>query len=279
MKKFLPIGALLPDGLMNIGMSLACFYPKVPEDVISVAQEIGIKQCEIFINTFCEIEPDYLYAIRQRCDDAGIEVYSVHPFTSGMENYLFFMPYQRRIDDAKRLYRRYADAAGILGAKVVNIHGDRGLALENYEKYRACLLPLIELQRETGIYYAFENVYYNSVNHPEVISRLRQDLPDIRFTFDIKQAHKGGQNPYDVLEAMGSSIINFHINDFDDEHVCLLPGEGKTDYRRIFSALRSYSYDGPALIEVYKSNFEDINQMKRAKNYLEQNFCLQNDEG
>ncbi len=261
---------------MNIGISLACFYPKVPEEVVSIANEIGVKQCEIFLNTLSEIDTDYLYFLRKKCDEAGIEVYSIHPFTSAIENYLFFMPYQRRIDDAKKFYRQYADAAHILGAKVINIHGDRGLALEDYEGFRSCLSPLLELQAETGIIYSLENVYFNSVNHPEVISKLRYDLPEIRFTFDIKQAHKGGQDPYAVLEAMGSSIVNFHINDFNDEHICLLPGEGEMDYRRIFSMLNLVSYDGPALIEVYKNNFDDIDQMKKSKNYLEKEFMLAN---
>ena len=259
---------------MKIGMSLACFYPREPENVVSTAAELGIDQCEVFLNTFSELEPRYLHSLRETCDQAGIRVYSVHPFTSAIENYFFFSPYPRRIADAKELYRRYAVAAEILGAGIVNIHGDRGLGLENYDQYVDCLKPLLALQDETGIIFSLENVFYNSVNHPEFAAKLRQGVRDVRFTFDVKQANKGNQDPYDVLNAMGNAIVNFHANDYDGEHICLLPGQGVMDYKIVFSQLKSFGYNGPALIEVYRYNFDDPTEIAKAKHHLENELML-----
>ncbi|MBQ7089938.1 MAG: sugar phosphate isomerase/epimerase, partial [Clostridia bacterium] len=236
---------------MQVGMSLACFYPLEPEKAVEKAAEIGIDVCEIFLNTWSEMDVAYLQALRQECDRCGIRVYSVHPFTSAFENYLFFSPYPRRIADAERLYRQYADAAKILGAEVISIHGDRGLGLDDMDAYLRCIEPLLKLQDETGIAYAMENVYFNSVNDPEFVSKLRQRQPNVRFTFDIKQAFKGGRSAYDVATAMGNAIVNFHVNDRDEHHICMLPGQGDVDYLRLAHILEQANYKGPALIEVY----------------------------
>ena len=259
---------------MEVGMSLACLYPLEPERVIPQAASIGVRTCEIFLNTFSELDRHYLQMLRQSCDQQGLCVHSVHPFTSSMENYLFFSPYPRRIRDGVELYRRYADAAKILGASVVNIHGDRGLGLEDFESYVNCLEPLRRLQDETGITFALENVYFNSVDHPEFTARLHQCVPDIRFTFDIKQAVKGGQDPYAVAEAMGNAIVNFHVNDCDPDHVCMLPGQGMIDYDRIYTILSRNGYAGPALIEVYRKNFEQVGEIAQSKKFLEGKFML-----
>ncbi len=257
-------------------MSLGCFYPMEPELAVEEAAAFGIRVCEVFLNTYSELEPAYLHALRESCDRHGIRVYSIHPFTSFLENYLFFAPYPRRIADSMVFYRRYADAAKILGAQVINIHGDRGIGLENPEYYAELIQPLLKLQDETGIIYSMENVYFNSVNHPEFTARLRQLAPEVRFTLDIKQAFKGGQDPYALAEAMGDAVVNFHVNDRDDQHICLLPGQGTVDYEQIGSILKKNGYGGPGLMEVYRSNFESREEIIAAKTFLEKKLTLAN---
>lgn len=259
---------------MDIGMSLACFYPMEPEIALRTASNLEIGVCEVFLNTESELDEEYLHKLREDCDRLGISVYSVHPFTSFLENYMFFSPYPRRIADATVFYERYAKAAKILGAKAVNIHGDRGIGLSDFDKYVQCAAPLMKLQEKTGIVFSFENVFYNSVNHPEFVSKLCQKIPEIQFTFDIKQAFKGGQDAYLLAEAMGDRVVNFHVNDRDEEHICLLPGKGTVDYRRIFDILKKNHYNGPALIEVYSYNFESPSEILNSKRFLENEFLL-----
>ncbi len=259
---------------MEIGMSLACFYPLSPEDSIPETAKLNMNVCEIFLNTVSEMEEGYIRGLKADCDRYGLQVHSIHPFTSFMENYLFFSPYPKRVQDAMDFYRRYAHAAKVLGASVVNIHGDRGLGLDDFEQYVDCLSPLLQLQEETGVTFALENVYYSSVAHPKFVARLRQRVPNIRFTYDIKQAVKGGQDPYALLEAMGDAVVNFHVNDCDAEHVCLLPGCGSIDYDRIAALFRQNRYDGPALIEVYRKNFQNPEEICHSKSFLEHKFML-----
>lgn len=259
---------------MDVGMSLACYYPLEPEKAVLEAAKLNVRVCEVFLNTISELEVPYLYSLREICDRHNIKVHSIHPFTSFLENYMFFAPYPRRIADAEQLYERYADAAKILGATVVNIHGDRGVGLNDIDHYVKCVEPLMRLQQKTGVTYALENVYFNSVNNPEFIARLRQRVPDARFTLDIKQAFKGGEDAYLVAEAMGDAIVNFHVNDRDDDNVCLLPGEGTVDYGRILKILSSNHYNGPVLLEVYRYNFQNNADIRRSLDHLDTKFSL-----
>ncbi len=259
---------------MEVGMSLACFYPMEPEKAVDEAAALDIRVCEVFLNTQSELDENYLHALRDACDAHGIRIYSVHPFTSFLENYMFFSPYPRRVADATEFYRGYANAAKILGAEVINIHGDRGIGLESVERYAELIAPLMKLQEQTGIIYSMENVYFNSVNHPEFAARLRQLAPEVRFTLDIKQAFKGEQDPYVLAEAMGDAVVNFHVNDRDDTHICMLPGQGTVDFERIAAILQKNGYRGPALIEVYRNNFEMRREIAAAKTFLENKLTL-----
>ncbi len=255
---------------METGISLACFYPEHPEDVIDRVCDMGFKTAEIFLNTYSELDDSYIKSVANRCEKRGLSIYSLHPFTSALENYMFFSPYDRRIKDSVFLYQKYCDAAKILGAKVINIHGDRGLGLQDIDKYCDCIAPLAELSDKNGVVMSHENVFFNSINHADFVKDLRSKLGDsIKFTFDIKQANKGGADPYELCAAMADSIINFHINDFDDDNICLLPGDGLVDHKKIIDILLSNKYQGPAIIEVYRSNFNDVNDIMKSKAYLE----------
>lgn len=254
---------------MEIGISLACFYPEHPETVVERVADLGIKTAELFLNTVSETEISYISDFSKECEKHDLQIYSIHPFTSALENYMFFSFYDRRVEDSKLFYQKYCDVAKYLGAKVINIHGDRGVGLKDFDHYCRCLSPFFELTEKNNVIFSHENVFFNSVNHPEFTEKLRERFgDDIKFTFDIKQANKGGSVPIDVCKSMGGNIVNFHVNDFDDENICLLPGEGDVDHKSIFKALKENGYCGPAIIEVYRDNFSSIEQIRNSVEYL-----------
>lgn len=259
---------------MRVGLSLASFYPLEPEKAVPVAKSLDFSIAELFINTNYELSKPYLEMFKSQAMQNNLEIYSVHPFTSALENYLFFSVYPRRVKDAIEFYSRYLDAAKFLGAKLINMHGDRTKGLDGLDNYIDCIAPLIELADKKGIYIAQENVFYNSINNPEFVYRLRQRLGKgaVKFTLDIKQGNKGGSDPLEIARAMGDDIVNVHINDYDSEHLCLLPGTGCFDYAKLKDILLSSGYNGPLLIEVYSDNFKSINEIKASKEYLENIF-------
>lgn len=255
---------------MDIGVSLACFYPEHPEAALDHLPKIGANLSELFINTISEMTPEYIENFAEKAQQQGVQIYSLHPFTSAIENYLFFSPYDRRMADAADFYERYFIAAARLGARVVQMHGDKGSCLHDIDRFAAGIEEISRRAARHGIILAQENVYMNSVNHPEFIYQLRRKLGEgaVKFTLDLKQAYKGGQDIFAVCEAMGRDIVNFHINDFDKEHICMLPGEGTVEYPKLFEKLKAQGYTGPAIIEVYSDNYSSLDQLEKSFRFL-----------
>ena len=74
---------------MHIGVSTSCFYPALTEDAAQRLQTAGVQYLELFFNTFSEIEPAYLKALKSQLDATGAKVLAFHPFTSSMEPFFF----------------------------------------------------------------------------------------------------------------------------------------------------------------------------------------------
>ena len=110
---------------MALGISTACLYPMAMEDSLQTLIDSGFREFEIFINTYSEMEPEFLTMLEEKLKPQGCRVKSLHPFTSGFESYLLFSNYERRFQDGASFYRRYFEMARRLGAEILVIHGDR----------------------------------------------------------------------------------------------------------------------------------------------------------
>ncbi|MFD3156248.1 sugar phosphate isomerase/epimerase family protein [Haloimpatiens sp. FM7330] len=91
----------------------------------------------------------------------------------------------------------------------------------------------------------------------------------IYFTLDIKQAHRANIEPLEYIEIMGEDLINFHINDRNLQCDCLLPGKGEVKYNSILEKLRKINYKGNLIIEVYRKNYLDYNEIEKSKKFLD----------
>ena len=110
--------------MKNIGVSTACFYPMKTEDPLKLLGESGFEIAEVFLNSFSELEDGYLYELRRIAEYYGMRISSVHPFTCFPEGFLLFSEYERRFQDGVEFYKRYCNAANILGGKFIVPHGD-----------------------------------------------------------------------------------------------------------------------------------------------------------
>ena len=256
---------------MQAGISTACLYPMVLEKSFAALVSLGFRCFEVFVNTDSELREEYLGRIRRAADSSGSVIRSIHPFTSGFENFLLFSEYERRYLDGLEYYKRYFHACNLLGADILVLHGRRmercGISdPEFFERYA----ELFALGRSFGVTVAQENVNLYASDSPLFLRNMRRACgSDCAFVLDIKQAVRGGADPYAVCAAMGEQIVHVHINDNGPASDCLLPGFGRMDYAKLMSMLRGFGFDGSLIIEVYRKSFGDPDELLRAKEVVE----------
>lgn len=257
---------------MHTGISTACLYPAQIEDSLQTLLELGFDRFEFFINTFSELEPAFVRGLARSLRAYGATAKSLHPFTSGYESFLLFSGYERRFEDALEFYKRYFEAAGLLGASILVLHGQRIEkagdmdAAAYYEHYHR----LYQLGQRFGITVAQENVNRFRSSSPEFLAGMRRYLHGAcAFVLDIKQAVRAGEDPYQTCAAMGERLVHVHINDHAPGESCLLPGRGVTDYARLMRQLAALGFPGDLIIEVYRQNFSGGSDLLQAKGYVE----------
>ena len=110
---------------MRVGISTACFYPQPVEEILPVLAGLGVHAIEIFFNTESEFQPRFYEELGAQARGLGLDVVSVHPYTSLMEGLLLFSDYKRRTEDGLMQYQRYFECAAALGARYLTFHGER----------------------------------------------------------------------------------------------------------------------------------------------------------
>ncbi|WP_457941890.1 sugar phosphate isomerase/epimerase family protein [Caproiciproducens sp. LBM24188] len=257
---------------MRSGISTACLYPMELEKSLPLLIGMDFHVFEVFINTFSELQPEYLSELRKMIDDSGSCVKSVHPFTSGFESFLLFSDYERRFLDGLELYKRFFEAANRLGAHILVLHGQRSEKRSRIteEQYFEHYARLFALGQTFGVTVAQENVNSFRSDDPGLIRRMRQYLNnDCAFVLDIKQAVRAGKNPFELCDAMGEQMIHIHLNDNRKGCDCLLPGFGTMDFDLLVRKLKGFGYDGDLIIEVYRDSFSSMQELETAKHFTE----------
>ena len=258
---------------MQVGISSACFYPELIEDALKFLCENSVPKIEIFFNTFCEMEGKVFKDVQSILKDSDTKVVSVHPFTCAFEPFLLFTNYERRFEDGLEFYKRYFDACNKLGAKITVFHGDKAESKTPDELYFERYHRVFLTAKAQGITFAQENVAYCRSKSPEFVEKMRQQLgDDVAFVLDLKQARRGGTDYKAMADAMGDKIAHFHANDYDDLHDCLLPLCGKCDFNEVIAYLKQKGYNGDAIIEVYRQNYNEHSELITSMNNL-QKIC------
>jgi sugar phosphate isomerase/epimerase len=257
---------------MKIGMSSASFYPVVDtEDTIELMKETGFNCGEIFLNCPSEYEIDFIKKLNEKKNECEFDIISVHSFSSSFEPYLFDS-YKRRVRDMMSQYKAVCRAAAMLGASFYTFHGMRfqGLDTLNMKKVIAVYEELSYIALDNGIKLCQENVSWCLSGNLKFLSMLKEECKSpVYFTVDIKQAYKAGISPLKYINVMGDRLKNLHLNDRDDKHVCLLPGQGNVDFSSIKQGLNAINYSGSGIIEVYRENYSTYEDIFAAKKFAE----------
>ena len=180
----------------KIGISSACFYPLDTIESLRQCVKGGFTSAEIFINTYSEMSGEYYKEMKAYIDGAGLEIVSIHPFTSGYENVIFFTGYDRRIEDGIEFYKTYFDFAARLGAKFVVFHGNNmKTKFCGFEKYAEIFTRINECAHTFGVELIHENTTWCVAREAAGITELRRACPDMKFVFDAKQSCRGRADP------------------------------------------------------------------------------------
>ena len=256
---------------MEYGISTSCFYPELTENSVLNLAEHGIKTIELFLNTYRETKPDFSKKMKRYLTEYQMKAISVHPFTSGYESMLFFSEYPGRFEDGLEHYRQlYFDFMHEIGAKILVLHGCIDHISMEKNRYYERFAKMRDFCKREGIILAQENVAPFKSHSVSFIRDMKTYLHgEVEFVLDIKQAVRAGEDPFEMMEDMGENIVHTHISDHTKEKDCLPIGEGDFDFAKYFKKMQKYSFSGAAVIELYRSNFGQIEQLYRAYRQLE----------
>ena len=240
---------------MKAGLSTACMYPMELEKAFRQLAESGAKTAEIFVNSHCELSDPYLSEMLAVQKEYGVDVVSVHPFTCGIEPMMLFTAYERRVTDMLDYYKRFFEYMNLFGAKFFILHGNKPQNPFPDEKYFERFLKLQETAEQFGVCAVQENVVRCVSGSLDFLVEMKNALGDkAAFVLDIKQSHRSGRDPLEMVRALGSNIKHVHFSDFGAAGDCLKFGFGEYDNLALFNELKKFGYEGSLIIELYNSS-------------------------
>lgn len=257
---------------MNIGISTANFYPQLDtEDIIELYGKNNIKYVEIFLNTYYEMEEDYIKKLKEGLDKYSINCSSIHVMSAMLEPWLFDL-HRRRREDFFKTFRNTLKLMEILDTKVYTFHGPSKYIIENasLEHIADCYNRINYAAGEKELYVAQENVVYMASGNPNFIKDIKEHVKyPMHFTLDVKQVRRSNYTLDEFINAMGTNIVNLHLSDGDSNNSCLNIGEGNENFKEIFKKMENINYKGRGILELYRKDFKDIKDLKSGLRILE----------
>ena len=255
---------------MSIGISSSCFYPLETEKSLDMIGKTGVDTCEIFINSPGETTLEFAKFLNEIRDKYGMKISAVHPFSSFSETHMLFSAYERRFCDMLEFYKRNFEVTAALGAEISVIHGAHTGAKISDTEYFERFAKLIEEGKKSGVKVCHENVNKHLCESPDFIEKMKNYIgEDFKLVFDVKQAVRAGFSPLDFAEKFKRDILHIHISDHTENADCLPPGNGNFNFGKLMEIMDSADYKGDYIIELYRENFDDSDDLKNALNYMQ----------
>ncbi len=252
------------------GISTSCLYPMNTEDALNELGKMGVKTCEVFLNSISETTAEFASVLSKTKNDYGMNITAVHPFSSFSETYMLFGEYERRYRDVLGFYERCFECTHEVGADISIIHGSLLTGKLSHEEYFERFSELVEIGKKYGVRVAQENVNRHFSESPEFLRKMKAYLgDDFKLVFDVKQAKRSGYSPIEFADEFKNDIIRIHVSDNNGEFDCMPPGKGDFDFKKLFSIMDSVNYNGDYIIELYRSNFNSTADLNDSYSYLQ----------
>ena len=257
---------------MEIGISTASLFGRMyNEDAVTAIENLGAKVCEVFLETYCEYTEEYASLINSRKTE-NLKVHSIHTLNTHFEPQLF-STCDRNRKDALDIFENCLKTGRVLGAKYYTLHGKARLkknaVFTNYEEIGCYMNALTELTEKYGMQLCLENVEWAYYREPGFFKSVKEYAPKLCACLDVKQAREAGFDYNLYLEEMGDSLRTVHLSDVDEFGKIAIPSEkGLFDFEELFRKLKYNGFKGNCVIEIYKENFKDIQELKCSLEYL-----------
>ena len=260
---------------MRVGVSTASLFLRYDnEDAVSVLNELGIQTAEIFLTTFSEYKPAFASLLKERM--GNLTAHSIHILNSQLEPQLFNRHHKVREDSYETL-SQLMESANVLGAKYYTFHGgarfkkaSRIPGNDNFARLGECIGEVYDFCKKSGVELCLENVEWSTYNRPGVFSAIKEYVPDLKGVLDVKQARISGFSYEKYLQEMGEDIVTVHLSDVSENGKMCLAGKGTFDFETLLKRLLDVGFDGPLLIEAYKDDYKNVEELKESCNFLQE---------
>lgn len=250
-------------------VSNGCLYPMETIKAVAALQSLKVDSIELFLNSCCELEDDYINKLKYQLEQHGTYVTSMHPYSSGFETFYFATGYAARFTDGLLLYKKYFAACEKLKIKRLVFHGQYKDAPYPFEKHCQNFYALCKEAKNYGVNICYENVVRCKCGFLENIKLIREYThDDIEFVLDLKQMRRANISLSQMLAAMGQKISLVHLSDYSNICDCITPGKGFESFTNIFKQLKNNNFCGDMVLELYENGYENITELYTAKNYL-----------
>ena len=257
---------------MQLGISTASLFGRLnTEQALQYLSENKVQTAEVFLSSFCEYKEGFG---KELCARKGyIEVHSVHTLTTQFEPTLYSVNPRAKADSFEILHDAMR-VAKMLGAKYYTFHGGARFKKTpikiDYERVGKITQEIMDVSKSYGVTLAYENVHWGYYNYIGFFRELKKRVPELKATFDIKQARQNDIPYSEFIDEMGSDIVTFHISDYLENGKMCLPGKGVTDFKDVFSRLNDKGFDGGIILECYQGDYVEKEEL------FESLFFIQN---
>ena len=255
---------------MQTGISTASLFLRYDtEEALQILQSKGVLTSEIFLESYSEYNKRFGKILKKK--KGKMEVNSIHTLTTQFEPQLYSVN-ERAKSDSFKILEGVLSAGKVLGAKNYTFHGGarikRTPLVLDFDRIGTITQQIIDKCKKYGINLAYENVHWSYYNYIGFYKELKKRTEGLKATLDIKQARQSGIDHELFLEEMGEDIVTVHLSDIDENGKMCLPGKGLTDFNRLFSKLKDVGFDGALILEVYKNDYETLDQLLESYDYV-----------
>jgi len=254
---------------------------KDPESAIAKVRDLGCSNCQVAVEDF---SPAMLTGLKNAIEKHGIEVTALDSLGPGPHVWDFYQgpltiglvprKYRRqRIDH----FKRASDFAKKVGIPAFHTHN--GFIPEN--PHDPVYKETVEAIREVAQHCKANGqmvLYETGQESPITMLRCIQDVGVDNQFVNLDTANLilyGTGNPVDALDVIGKLVRGVHAKDglFPTDPKKLgeeVPiGQGKVDFPKVIQRLKELGYDGAITIEREISGPQQVEDIKKSKEYLE----------